>query len=171
MRRYRLAERQVVYFVPESDNRNGVGVVKSNGGQYLQEGVPVITLKSNGADSVLDSVASPKALICFDEAQFFTAPFIDVLRLFLRRKQEIAVAGLDLDSTGHTFGLMGELLALADNVVKCRGVCMAPVDEVSDELCGAPATRTYRKRGVSEARILIGGFDIYQPRCYTCWCK
>ena len=69
------------------------------------------------------------------------------------------LAFLDTDSTGKTFGKMGDLLAVADEVVKLKAVCT---------VCGADASKSQRLLSVA-TQVSVGGADQYEARCRSCW--
>jgi thymidine kinase len=54
---------------------------------------------------------------------------------------------------------MPQALAMADYVTKLHAICM---------VCGDIASFSYRKM-VSDATVLLGEKDVYEPRCRTCY--
>ena len=69
----------------------------------------------------------------------------------------VIVAGLDRESSGKTFGPMGELLAQADVVHKLNAYCR----------CGFRAHQTRRKLDAPEG--MIGGSERYESVCWKCY--
>ncbi|MBP6869491.1 hypothetical protein KBC04_01245 [Candidatus Babeliales bacterium] len=64
--------------------------------------------------------------IGIDEAQFFNKEELLIfVRKILAEHKEVIIAGLDLDFRAETFGAMGDLLALADEVIKLKAICAA----------------------------------------------
>lgn len=99
--------------------------------------------------------------ILIDEAQFFGSALVPVAIALSKQGMTVSIACLDLDSNGLPFGSVGDLLAVADDVHKLKGVC---------SVCGRPATRTFRKATPSNERTLIGGSEYYEPMCMRCFC-
>lgn len=158
VRRTLLARRKVLFFSPEVDTRYQ-GKVISHQGQDLesQTGVKPIIIKSFSDITLPPNVG----LIAIDEAQFFGPDVVSAVELFLQSGRRVSIAGLDLDSKGVPFGVMPFLLSLADEVVKCKAVCMD---------CGEPATRTYcHSMPPTNSPVLIGSSEIYQAVCLKCW--
>jgi len=56
---------------------------------------------------------------------------------------------------------MPMLLAMADEIVSLKAVC-AKCKKINS------ATRTFRKTD-SKEQTIVGGADIYEPRCFNCW--
>jgi thymidine kinase len=100
-------------------------------------------------------------VVGIDESQFFTPDLIPVIQELLLRKKRVIVAGLDLDFRGEPFGIMPNLLAMADEVMKLHAIC---------SVCGNIATKTQRLIDGKPARyddptILVGGLETYEARC------
>jgi thymidine kinase len=77
----------------------------------------------------------------------------------------VLVAGLDRNFIGDPFGPMPELMALADEVMKLRAVCMVcrSLDATMTQrlIDGQPASRR-------SPEILIGAAESYEARCRDC---
>jgi len=104
----------------------------------------------------------PCALIGIDEAHFFGAPLIPAVRALLERKRIIFIAGVERDHGGLPFEPFPTLLCEADDIIKLTARCTA---------CNGahgPAIHSQRMTP-SNALILIGGADLYQPRCRHCF--
>jgi thymidine kinase len=71
----------------------------------------------------------------------------------------VIIAGLDMGFLGRPFGPMPQALSMADYVTKLHAICM---------VCGDIASFSYRKT-VSDATVLLGEKDVYEPRCRTCY--
>lgn len=101
----------------------------------------------------------PEAIF-IDEAQFFGPSLPGILLGLLRDYGcHIFLAGLDMDSSGKSFGPMNELLMIADHVIKMKADCA---------VCGKPASRTYRKTK-EEGQVVVGGSEAFEARCFECW--
>lgn len=101
-------------------------------------------------------------VVAIEEAQFFKEAIVVFVAWLLKNtNKKIICAGLDLDCLGKPYGFMPELFALANSITKLTAICVN---------CKDTATRTFAKvkidGDVSEA---IGGHDMYEARCITCW--
>ncbi|MBQ2350469.1 MAG: thymidine kinase [Cytophagales bacterium] len=94
-------------------------------------------------------------VIAIDETQFFDNKIVDVAWKLANAGKRVIVAGLDMDYLGKTFGSMGDLLAIADSVMKVKAVCY---------VCGEDAT--FSKRIVQNNNtVVVGGAEMYTAVC------
>jgi thymidine kinase len=104
-------------------------------------------------------------VIAIDEAQFFLkeedigANLVEACQILKKHGYRIILTGLDMDALGQPFGLMPQLLAIADDILKLRSVCV---------VCGADASMTFRFADI-ESQVELGSTDKYQARCFSCW--
>lgn len=167
MNRELIARRKVQFFVPERDNRHGRGVVKSNGGVTITGVIPAVV---KTAFEIHQKVKHLTDLVCIDEAQFFEEDIVHRVCLLISGGFNVAVSGLNLTASGEAFGSMPMLMAMAtEPIVQCQAVCTA--EDPRSGLCGKPATRTWRSPNAGKEKIVIGGSEIYQARCLSCWSK
>lgn len=66
-------------------------------------------------EELLD-VIKDESIVVIDEAQFFDANIVTVIKALLDDARNVVVAGLDLDFRGEPFGAMPDVLSLADTV-------------------------------------------------------
>ncbi len=158
-RRALYAKRSVQVFKPKIDDRYDQTMVVTHMG-VRHEAVAV----DNVADlrTKLDAKAE---MVLIEEAQFFDDSIVDVAVELADRGVEVVLAGLDQDFRRRPFGPVAALLAVADDVVKLRAICMK---------CGAPASHTYRAVDGRPARendpiVLIGATESYEARCRNCY--
>ena len=108
--------------------------------------------------------------IAIDEIQFlpthdpdtFKPLAFDAVKLCKQLKMSgyhVMASGLDMDYKGDPYGIMPQLLAIADEVHKLKAVCFK---------CGADAGFSSRLTD-NEAIEVIGEKDIYEARCYDHW--
>ncbi len=76
----------------------------------------------------------------------------------------VIVAGTDTDFRGEPFGMMGHLMAIAEQVDKLSAICV---------VCGDLACRNQRLVDGRPARydsptIMVGGSEAYEARCRRC---
>lgn len=138
---------------PAFDDRDGVNLVKSHKGRE----VPAIPCHTAG--DILHLAARPVQSVLIDEVQFFGPAILSVVSELHRRGLVVRCYGLDLDSNGLPFGCMGDLMALANYVVKLFARC---------SLCGQWARKTQRTVS-NDSRVFVGGSESYEPRCDQCW--
>ena len=102
--------------------------------------------------------------ILIDEVQFLMPPhfegnFPELVREWLQHGHTVICSGLDMDFEGRPFEVTAALLAMADDVEKCRARCT---------ISGLPASKTARLEARSQ-RFLIGGASAYAPRANRHW--
>ncbi len=144
---------------PKIDTRDEQ--VKTRFGEFS---FPCFFVDENNPKELLDVVKKKDNLIAIDEAHFFSKEIVGVVRELLKKDKNVLISGLDLDFRGETFGAMGDLLSMADEVYKQKAVCVY-------KNCGRAATRTQRLVDGAPAHydsslILIGDVEEgYEPRC------
>lgn len=161
VKRARQAELPVQVFVPASDTRNGVGVVKSHGGLDLESmGINAWAVDPADPVALADRVRVGTKVVAIDEAQFFDGSLVDQVKALLKRDLRIFISGLDCDYKQDPFGPMPQLLALADRVRKLTAICV---------ICkGENGRLTYRRTDATE-QVLLGAGDAYAPMCRSCY--
>jgi len=101
-------------------------------------------------------------LIIVEEAQFYQDLTTFVKAMVDRQHKDVVVVGLDGDSNRQPFGQVLECIPLADKVTKLTALC----SECGD---GTPALFTYRRNPGMGDQVLVGGSDLYQPLCRSCY--
>lgn len=158
-RRALYARRRVQVFKPVVDDRySETTVVTHMGAQH--EAIPV-----NSVRDLLAKLDRQAQVVLIEEAQFFDESLVDFAVSFADQGGDVVLAGLDQDFRREPFGPMPRLLAVADEVVKLRAICMN---------CGAPASHTYRVIDGKPAHrddpiVLIGAGETYEARCRSCF--
>ena len=153
LNRATIAKRKFQLFKPSVDDRYSETEVVSHSGQRMKCDVV------GRAGDILEKVEWDTLIVGIDEAQFFGPDLPHVVNTLATRGKRVVVAGLDMDSSGTPFGPMPRLLAIAEKVTKLTAVC---------EVCGEPATHTYRKSDISD-QVLVGETEHYQARCRQHW--
>ncbi len=158
VRRALYARKKVQVFKSALDTRwDSAAIATHNGVRF--EAIPV----SSSAD--LERLVEPDTeVVAIEEVQFFDEGVVELCNRWADEGKTVIVAGLDQDFRGQPFGFMPTLLALADEVVKLRAICMR---------CGQPASRTQRlvdgrPASWDEPTILIGAAERYEARCRRC---
>ena len=158
-RRALYAKKSVQVFKPSVDNRYDEAMVVTHMG-VRHEAIPV-----NSVAELEAKVDAKVNVILIEEAQFFDQTLVALSTRLADQGKEVILAGLDQDFRRKPFGPMPELMAVADEVVKLRAICMK---------CGAPASHTYRTINGKPAHkddpiILIGATEAYEARCRNCF--
>lgn len=68
---------------------------------------------------------------------------------------DVVVASIDLSFAGQPFDEVKEIMPFCTRIVKCKAVC---------PICQKDARYTFRNTS-DTSEILVGGKDIYEPRC------
>jgi thymidine kinase len=157
-RRALHAKKSVQVFKPSLDDRYDEAMVVTHWGRK-HEGIPVRSVSELRAK--LDPTTQ---VVLIEEAQFFDQSLVDFVVALADAGKEVVLAGLDQDFRREPFGPMPQLLAVADEVVKLRAICVQ---------CGREASHTYRSvNGKPAAKddpiILIGANETYEARCRVC---
>jgi len=158
-RRALYARKKVQVFKPVIDNRYDESKVVTHMG-VKHEAASVRSVKDMRARLDPDT-----EVVLIEEAQFFDNSLASFAVEFADKGVQVILAGLDQDFRREPFGPMPQLLAVADEVVKLRAICV---------VCGAPASHTYRMIDGKPAHrddptILIGATESYEARCRNCF--
>jgi thymidine kinase len=113
---------------------------------------------------ILEKISQRTKVVVIDEAQFFEESLVPVTQKLLENDIIVIAAGLDTNFRGEPFGVMPQLLALADGeVLKLKAVC---------SICRKwNATRTQRlyadgtPAAYTDPLVKVGALDSYQARC------
>ncbi len=141
-------------FKPRIDNRYANDRIVS----HSKLSFPAHAILSNESYASLVGTL-PVNLVAIDEIQFFAPWIVEEILNLLKRGIDVMTSGLDLTFQGHPFGVMPELLCLADEIHKLGATCAK---------CGLPATRSQRTVAV-QSDVLVGGAEAYEPRCLSCF--
>ncbi len=158
-RRALYAKRKVQVFKPNIDDRFDESSVVTHMG-VKHQALPVGSVRELAA-----KVDKDTQIVLIEEAQFFDGSLVELAVNLADEGKDVVLAGLDQDFRRQPFGPMPQLLAVADEVVKLRAICMK---------CGAPASHTYRVIDGKPAHkddpiILIGATESYEARCRDCY--
>ena len=152
--RARIQEIPTLAFNPAKNARYGTRDVRAHSGASF----PAIAVRS-GAE-ILAAVAQQQPRLVGIDEFFMIEGALEAVQSLRRSGQRLVIATLDMDSEGRAWESVGDLLGLAEEVVKCPAVCAA---------CKADAYFTFRKGMAPTERVLVGADDFYEPRCWTCF--
>jgi thymidine kinase len=158
LRRSTIARYAVVCVKPSIDDRHAVDDVISHAGAR-------IGARAIGDPRELLELRGEADVIGIDEAQFFDSRLVAVCEDLAASGLSVICAGLDRDYRGLPFGLMPELLSIADRVTKLQAVCVQ---------CGGDATLSQRlvdgaPAPFDDATVVVGGAERYEARCRGCF--
>ena len=98
-------------------------------------------------------------VVLINEAQFFP-DLEDNVKLMLKEKKQVYVAGLDGDFEQKKFGQILELIPLCDKFTKFTSLCA---------MCKNGTPAIFSKRLTKEKEQMIIGSDNYLPVCRSCY--
>lgn len=163
IKRLKYSHTDFLLFKPKLDNRYSEDKVVTH------DQVAVSSIPVENAEQIIEVLNNHPdvKVIAVDESQFFLRKepegrnLVEVCRLLKMNGYRIILNGLDMDFLGNPFGLMPELMAIADSITKLTSVCL---------ICGGDATMSYRKDD-NEEQVGLGSTDKYQARCFVHWKK
>jgi thymidine kinase len=165
LKRLEYAGEKYILFKPQLDNSS-----PNDESEITHK--PAIPVES--ADAILFFMGNKYPdinVVAIDEAQFFSKAekknLLDVCLTLKKRDYKVLICGLDMDYHGNPFGLMPELMAVANTVHKLTAICMFPN-------CREEAEMSYKSK-VTEEQIIegnvieLGEKDNYEARCFEHW--
>lgn len=133
------------------DNRYSTDSISSHNG---------LKLKAQGAKNLSDIEILVKntnyEIIGIDEIQFFEPEISDFLSLLKRKGTTILTAGLNVDYLNTPWETTERIAKIADEVNKFTAIC---------SVCKKKNATITKRAGRSHKRIIVGGDEIYEPRC------
>ncbi|WNV79461.1 thymidine kinase [Bacillus atrophaeus] len=155
VKRATYAKQEVRVFKPAIDNRYSEEAVVSHNGTSMTSHVIAAPAE------IWNHISETTDVIAVDEVQFFDRMIIEVLSSLADKGYRVIAAGLDMDFKGEPFGVVPDLMAMAETVTKLQAVC---------SVCGSPASRTQRlingkPASYDDPIILVGASESYEARC------
>lgn len=150
VKRAQIARQKVQIFKPTIDNRYHESEVVSH------SLVSIEAVAVHSAVEILHRIFDSTRVVAIDEVQFFDESISIVVEKLARRGIRVIMAGLDQDYMGRPFGPMGALLSIADTVDKIHAICT---------VCGAGASKTFKKDASGGEQVLVGESNLYEARC------
>ena len=155
IRRMDYAHKNYMVFKPVIDNRYSFTDVVS----HNKKSVHAHAIR-NGSE--LRALLKPETqAIVIDEVQFFDDVFFKDIYDLANLGYRVICGGLDTDFRGEPFGIIGSILAVAEDVMKITAICVC---------CGEEATKTQRiingrPAYYDDPIILVGEKESYEARC------
>lgn len=141
---------KILLFKPKIDTRD-YGVIKTRNNN--EENAIII----NDLNDIYEYLTDKITTIFIDEANFIKGDIDVLIDLSINKDLDIFIAGLNLTSELKPFGLMPEIMAIADEIVLLHASC-------ND--CNRDANYTYYT-GTKDGDILVGN-DNYIALCPKC---
>jgi thymidine kinase len=153
LRRAKIARQKIQVFKPEIDKRYSDDEIVSHS-EMRHESANVTTVAEIRAQ-----IRPETEVVGIDEAQFFDNELIPIVNELAERGVRVIIAGLDQDYTGKPWEPMPQLLAIAEYITKTHAICVK---------CGQAANYSQRIFE-SEERVAVGGGEMYEARCRSCF--
>ncbi|MBU8787626.1 MULTISPECIES: thymidine kinase [Bacillus] len=155
VKRATFAKQEVKVFKPAIDNRYSRDSIVSH------NGTAIVCHSITSPKEIFEHISEKTDVIGVDEVQFFDETIVTALNTLADQGYRVIAAGLDQDFRGEPFGVVPDLMALAETVTKLQAVC---------SVCGSPASRTQRLINGKPASyhdpiILVGASEAYEARC------
>ncbi|MDR4433370.1 thymidine kinase [Bacillus tequilensis] len=155
VKRATYAKQEVRVFKPVIDNRYSEDAVVSHNGTSMT------SYAISSAEDIWDHISESTDVIAVDEVQFFDQDIVEVLSSLADKGYRVIAAGLDMDFRGEPFGVVPDIMAIAESVTKLQAVC---------SVCGSPASRTQRlidgkPASYDDPVIMVGASESYEARC------
>lgn len=155
--------KKILAFKPSIDNRFSEQEIVSRIGLKMKS-VPIAKDIDPSLYQEIINKARFADVIAFDEAQFFNHAIVNLVKELAYQGKMVMIAGLNLNYKGEVFGHMGELMAMADEIVNLTASCAC---------CGRPAIFTQRLVNGKPAKDgpieLVGDAESYETRCRLCF--
>lgn len=154
---YITNEEDCVVVKPSCDGRYSQTEVVTHDGKR----VPCYVVEDTEENEILRFTDTKKKVL-IDEVQFMSGLILYSIQFLLKNGVDVVVAGLDTNYRDEPFHIMGELMCIADRIIKLTSICIK---------CGDSATKTYMKDATKPYAFRIGGSELYEPMCPTCYNK
>ena len=152
LKRAEFAKLNIAVFKPKIDKRYDTQKVVSHDENTTQ------AIAVEGAKDILELTKNVQ-VVAIDEAQFFDTGLVDVCNTLANAGVRVIIAGLDMDFLGKPFGVIPQILAIAEHITKVHAIC---VD------CSAIANHSFRKT-TDKNLVQIGEKEEYKPLCRNCF--
>ena len=152
LKRAQFAKLDIAVFKPKIDKRYDIQKVVSHDENTITA-IPV-----DCAKNILPLV-NQAHVVAIDEAQFFDADLVAVCNKLANDGVRVIIAGLDMDFLGKPFGVIPQILAIAEHITKVHAIC---VD------CSAIANHSYRKT-TDTTLVKLGEKEEYKALCRNCF--
>lgn len=146
-----IAGKNVIVFKPAIDNRDGEDYVSTRAGRKI---------KAINISEINDIENYNSDVYFIDEFQFLKGD-VSTIEKLAEQGKKFYISGLNLTSEIKTFGKMGELMCIADEIHKLTAIC---------EVCKCDNAIFSYYKGEKTGDIKIGDTE-YIPVCRKCYNK
>lgn len=147
LKRAEIAKVKSILIKPETDTR-AAGKVSSHNNKSKN---CTVVKQANE----IEALAKDFDFIAIDEAQFFDENLIACVENLAKAGKKIVLSGLDMDYSGKPFGIMPQLMAIADDVLKLHAICT---------VCGDRAQFSKRLNPEKQT-VMVGAEESYTAVC------
>jgi len=164
LRRSFPARQKTRIFKPVIDNRYTIRYIIPHNIPHNTLRLP--TVPAGSPEDTVGHLQRGTQVAGIDEAQFLGNELIGVGRFLISAGCQVIASCLDMDYQGEPFEPMPYLMAIADEMVKQRAICVS---------CGRPALFSQRFQvpgsicGGDDERVKIGGADTCEAPCGACF--
>ena len=152
LKRAQFAKLNIAVFKPKIDKRYDTQKVVSHDENTIQA-TPI-----DCAENIL-KLANEAQVVAIDEAQFFNSDLVGVSNELANAGVRVIIAGLDMDFLGNPFGVMPQILAIAEHITKVHAICVE---------CNGIANHSFRKNA-NKNLVQLGEKQEYKPLCRSCF--
>jgi len=152
LKRAQFAKLDIAVFKPKIDKRYDTQKVVS----HDESAISAIAVDC--AKNILPLVKQAQ-VVAIDEAQFFDANLVAVCNELANTGVRVIIAGLDMDFLGKPFGVIPQILAIAEHITKVHAICID---------CSAIANHSYRKT-TDTTLVKLGEKEEYKALCRNCF--
>ncbi|MDC3305658.1 thymidine kinase [Flavobacteriales bacterium] len=152
LKRAQFAKLNIAVFKPKIDKRYDTQKVVSHDENTIQA-TPI-----DCAENIL-KLANEAQVVAIDEAQFFNSDLVAVSNELANAGVRVIIAGLDMDFLGNPFGVMPQILAIAEHITKVHAICVE---------CNEIANHSFRKNA-NKNLVQLGEKQEYKPLCRSCF--
>ena len=147
------AEIPTLVIKPKIDNRFSKNEIIS------RNGTSIISYSASDTKEIKKLFQSKKyKALVIDEIQFFDESLIEYIDELANNGIRVIACGLDQDYKRRPFNIMANLMAISDDVLKLKAVCL---------ICKNAASCSFRT-SATDNTIEIGDTDKYEARCRQC---
>jgi thymidine kinase len=120
--------------------------------------------KLENIEKILNLANNNIQVVGIDELHFFPQEIVPIICKLVEKGKRVIGAGLELNYRGEMFEPVPTLMAIADEVIKLKAICVK---------CGKDAHFTQRVINGKPAKyddptILVGAQECYEARCRDC---
>lgn len=151
-------EMEVQVFYPESASRGSNRDIEHRLPTWHSQ-LNLYPVPKGNASWLLSMTRRSADIVAIDEAQFFSDEIVQVVKTLRREGKLVLIGGLDKDYQENPFGRMGDLMCIANDVVKFHAFCAH---------CQCQDAFVSYRLTEEEGQVVIGESN-YVPLCEDCY--